>query len=186
MSSSEDASNWIDGPYSGDHLYGSIGRGCTFFLFSLVLLGLALIIALAANQANAGQAEHIKSGARVIEYHTKLAQTKKKAAMERIKQSHLTTFYAQISAYTAVETCGSTCTMSNGQEAYYGSIACPRRLALGTTVNIEGLGVFVCADRTAQWVDGRFDVFFGYTQEDYQRAKQWGVQTRLVTINNTL
>lgn len=107
-------------------------------------------------------------------------------AKSEAKQSAVESFTAEISAYTAIETCGTTCTMANGQQAYYGSVACPRRIPLGTLVDIHGLGVFTCADRTAQWVDGRFDVFFGYTEADYERAKQFGSPWRTVTINYAL
>lgn len=93
--------------------------------------------------------------------------------------------YMTVTAYTGVESCqNSGCLMANGQRAYVGAAACPRRMNLGSKVTIEGLGTYTCADRTATWVDGRVDLFFGYTQEDYQRAKQFGKQVKLVTLHD--
>jgi len=91
--------------------------------------------------------------------------------------------YAQISAYTAIETCGATCVMASGKSAYIGAAACPRSVALGTVVDIEDYGSVVCEDRTAGWTEGRYDIFFGYSEADYQRALQWGVRNKKITIN---
>lgn len=90
---------------------------------------------------------------------------------------------ATVSAYTGVETCKNTaCIMANGKRAHVGAVACPRKLALGTVVTIEGLGDFICSDRTAKRYDGRYDVFMGYEQTDYQKALQFGIQKRLVVV----
>lgn len=101
----------------------------------------------------------------------------------KIEQSENSGQLATISAYTGVETCKNTaCIMANGKRAHIGAAACPRRLKLGTIVTIEGLGDFVCSDRTAKRYDGRYDLFLGYEQTDYQRALQFGIQKRKVTI----
>lgn len=113
----------------------------------------------------------------------------KKAAnlhvVEPVKD-YIETFDAEISAYTAIETCGDTCNMKSGKKAYVGAAACPRHIELGTWVLIDGYGTVICEDRTADWTDGKFDIFFGYSEADYQRALQWGVQTRKITINHSL
>jgi len=93
---------------------------------------------------------------------------------------------ANVTAYTAIETCKDRCIMANGKRAYYGAAACPRRIPLGTLIDVDGLGVFVCEDRTAQWTDGNIDIFFGYEQADYQRAIQFGAQVKTITINHSL
>lgn len=96
-------------------------------------------------------------------------------------------FYAVVTGYSAIETCkGTNCHMSNGKKAYVGAAACPRRIPFGTLVSIDGIGVVRCEDHTALWTEGRFDVFFGYSQADYQAAKQWGKRTKLITINHSL
>lgn len=93
--------------------------------------------------------------------------------------------YMTVTAYTGVESCqNSGCLMANGQRAYVGAAACPRRMKFGSKVTIAGLGTYSCADRTATWVDGRVDLFFGYTESDYQRAIQFGKQVKLVTLHD--
>lgn len=90
----------------------------------------------------------------------------------------------EISAYSSVESChtGRDCLMASGRQAYIGSVACPRTLKLGTRVVIGGLGEFVCEDRTAERLEGRFDVFMGYGGEAYQRAKNFGLKKLKVEI----
>lgn len=88
---------------------------------------------------------------------------------------------ATITAYTAVETCGNSCTMASGKQAYVGAAACPRNIPIGTKVQIDGVGTVTCEDRTAQWTEGRIDIFFGYSQDDYQRALKFGKQRRMVS-----
>lgn len=88
-----------------------------------------------------------------------------------------------VSAYTAIETCKNTsCIMASGKKAYVGAAACPRKYPLGTKLELEGMGTFTCEDRTAKKYDGRFDLFFGYDQSDYQRAINFGIQKKKITI----
>ena len=101
-------------------------------------------------------------------------------------KSHLEQFPAQVTGYSAIETCSTTCNMATGKRAYYGAAACPRRIPLGTWIDVEGLGVFLCEDRTADWTDGRFDIFFGYEMLDYDKAIKWGNQIRIITINHAI
>ena len=90
---------------------------------------------------------------------------------------------ATVTGYTAIESCSNTgCHMANGEKAYVGAIACPRKLSFGTVVTIEGFGDLICSDRTALRFDGRYDVFMGYTQEDYQKAIQFGKRQLKVII----
>lgn len=97
--------------------------------------------------------------------------------------STATVKFATVTAYTAQETCHNGCIMASGKKAYVGAVACPRALPFGTTVEIDGIGKLTCEDRTALKYDGRFDVFFGYSVSDYQRAKQFGRQKINVIIN---
>jgi len=89
---------------------------------------------------------------------------------------------ALITAYTAWETCfNSPCIMANGQKAKVGSLACPRDLPLGTVVNIDGVG-FVCSDRYNKRLERRFDMFKGYTKNDYENAIKFGKVNKLIYI----
>lgn len=103
-----------------------------------------------------------------------------------IPNDQIETYTATVTAYTAIETCRDRCTMASGKQAYVGAAACPRDIPLGTWVDIQGIGIVVCEDRTAQRVDGRFDVFFGYAADDYARAIQFGKSQREITINHSL
>lgn len=91
-------------------------------------------------------------------------------------------YNAKITAYTKKETCPDRkCIMANGKEAYIGAIACPRRIKLGTRAIIDGIE-YICSDRTSLKYDGRFDIWFGETEEDYQRALKFGKQIKEVII----
>lgn len=57
----------------------------------------------------------------------------------------------------------------------------PRGYKLGTKVRIDGK-TYECGDRTAQWVDGRWDIFLGYGIEAYHLALQNGLKTKIVEI----
>ena len=57
-------------------------------------------------------------------------------------------------------------------------IACPRTLPLHSWVEVEGLGLFECMDRTASKYNGRFDISF---DQDVHAALQWGKQSRIIT-----
>ncbi len=93
--------------------------------------------------------------------------------------------YAQVTKYTKIETCPNhQCRTANGDAPTKNEgVACPRSIPLGTRVKIEEKTV-VCNDRTARKYDGRFDIYNGTTQEDYQEALAWGVKTLPITILN--
>ena len=67
---------------------------------------------------------------------------------------------AEISFFSELDSChtGKSCLMANGKKAAIGYVACPRRIKLGTKILING-AKYECGDRTAKWVDGRFDIF---------------------------
>lgn len=91
------------------------------------------------------------------------------------------TLIATITAYTKKETCPDRkCIMANGKEAHIGAIACPRSLKLGQEVVIDK--EYICSDRTSLKYDGRFDIWFGETEEDYKRALQFGKQLQVKII----
>jgi hypothetical protein len=90
--------------------------------------------------------------------------------------------YAEVSKYTAQETCPTDCINAAGERPVAGvSIACPRQYHLGQLLTVENKS-YRCDDRTHQQYDGRFDIFEGYSQEDYQRALEFGVQVLPVVI----
>lgn len=87
---------------------------------------------------------------------------------------------AVTSKYTAIETC-SKCITANGTVPSDITVACPREIKLGTSIEIDGK-MYKCDDRTNIRYNGRFDIFGGYTLEDWQRAKEYGLQTKLINI----
>lgn len=92
------------------------------------------------------------------------------------------TLNADVTAYSEIDSCHyENCIMANGVRAYVGAVACPRNIKLGTKVEIDGI-MYECADRTAKFVDGRFDIFFGYGQESYDRAIQFGKKKSEIII----
>ena len=97
--------------------------------------------------------------------------------------AEISSYVAVITAYSEYDSCHYPgCPMASGTKAYIGAIACPRAYALGTKVEIEGMGVYTCEDRTATFVDGRFDIFTGYGQEAYNEAINFGKRSLKVKI----
>ena len=92
---------------------------------------------------------------------------------------------AEISHYSSLDSChtGEDCLMANGRRAYIGAVACPREIRLGTLVRIDGMNL-TCADRTAKWIDGRYDVFLGYGKEAHERALKLGIREMKIKIYN--
>lgn len=89
---------------------------------------------------------------------------------------------AYITAYSEIDSCHyKGCPMANGEKAHIGAVACPRRYSLGTKVQIDGVD-YICKDRTAQYVDGRWDIFMGYGPESYAKAIKFGKRYKEVTI----
>jgi len=90
-----------------------------------------------------------------------------------------------ITGYSEKDSCHyENCLMANGLPAQYGYVACPRYLPLGTKIQIEGLGEFICGDRYSKYLSERFDVWFGYGEKNYRRAVNWGVRQLPVKIIN--
>lgn len=91
--------------------------------------------------------------------------------------------WASVTAYSSIDSChtGVSCLMANGKKAHLGAIACPRSVKLGTRVTINGT-TYTCADRTARWVDGRYDIFMGYGQEAYDAAIKFGNQRLIISL----
>ena len=90
----------------------------------------------------------------------------------------------EVTAYSEFDSChtGKSCLMANRQKAHIGAVACPRNIELGTKVKIGDLGEFTCEDRTALWVDGRFDIFMGFGTSSYEKAINFGKKKFNVTI----
>jgi len=92
-------------------------------------------------------------------------------------------YQAVVTAYSEFDSCHYPgCKMANNIPAEIGYIACPTAYEFGTKVEIAGMGLYECGDRTATYLDGRFDVFMGYGQEAYDEAIKFGIQERTVTI----
>lgn len=66
---------------------------------------------------------------------------------------------AQASAYTAGDGYTPGVTMANGEVVHVGAIACPRRIALGTRIELQDIGVFTCKDRMAARYQNTFDIY---------------------------
>jgi len=94
----------------------------------------------------------------------------------------------QITAYSSVESChnpsGDLCLMADGQPAELGAIACPRQYPFGTIFIIDDKE-YICRDRLHINYDNRFDIWFGYGQENYIKAKEWGVKLLEVRIKES-
>ena len=87
------------------------------------------------------------------------------------------------SAYTAVETCPNTeCITASGTRPQKGiTVACPRTLPFGTQIEIQG-SIYTCEDRTAEWTEGRYDIYFGDNEQAWLMAKEYGLQEHLIKI----
>src|SRR3990167_1965141 len=87
-----------------------------------------------------------------------------------------TKIQAEVSAYSEIDSCHyQNCIMANGKPAKVGYVACPRSVALGTIVELLGT-TYECGDRTAKWVDGRYDVFMGYGKEAHTKSLEFGIK----------
>lgn len=98
---------------------------------------------------------------------------------------HTQNIVAVTTAYSSKDSCHyPNCIMANGKRAYVGAAACPRKVALGTKIRIDGKN-YMCADRTAKWVEEKFgdtyDIFMGYSEESYREAIKYGRQVNNVT-----
>ena len=99
------------------------------------------------------------------------------------ESSFITKKYATITMYSAVETCDpQNCINARGTNPRVNySVACPREIPFGTKVIIQGRE-YTCDDRTHVRFNGRFDIFAGYTQEDYETAIKFGKQKLEIII----
>ena len=90
-----------------------------------------------------------------------------------------------ITGYSHLDSCHNPtsegCLMANGKLATIGYVACPRSIPLGTKVEIFGK-VYECGDRLSSQFKNRFDIWFGYGREAYQRALEFGKQKAEVVI----
>jgi len=87
-----------------------------------------------------------------------------------------------VSAYSSVEGCDDKdCIMANGKKAEVGYIACSRKYKFGTKMKIQGK-MYVCGDRLSRKYDQRVDMFTGYGQEGYKKARAWGIRRLEVEI----
>lgn len=150
-----------------------------------VFIIVAIAIFFTGSKINAIEKNSVKAYNHTIGVFKTALLSKKAAITHTVKrlpsiQFALIETEATITAYSAVETCSTHCIMASGNTAYVGAAACPRSIPLGKVVTIDGIGEFICEDRTATRVDGRFDLFFGYSQEDYNRAIAFGKQQRRV------
>lgn len=87
----------------------------------------------------------------------------------------------EVTAYTA----GYESTQKKPGEVGYGitasgapvqeglTAACPKSMAFGTRLEIEGLGERVCQDRGGAITDGHIDIYFASLQEARQFGRQW-------------
>ncbi|MEK6879473.1 MAG: hypothetical protein AABY22_07700 [Nanoarchaeota archaeon] len=89
---------------------------------------------------------------------------------------------AVITAYSELDSCHyDDCIMASGIRAYIGAVACPRHIKLSTRVFIDGTP-YICEDRYNKDLSDRFDIFFGYGQDSHEKAKQFGVQKKEVSM----
>lgn len=67
--------------------------------------------------------------------------------------------------------------MANGEQTYYGAIACPPEWEFGTIVIVPELGVFRCADR-GHLQDNHIDIW----HQTCKKAMDWGVRKQTVMV----
>lgn len=98
------------------------------------------------------------------------------------EMSAYTSRIAEVTAYSEIDSCHhKNCAMASGKRAYVGAVACPREIKLGTMVIIDNKP-YICEDRTALTYNGRFDIFMGYGEDSYQKAKKYGIHEKDVKI----
>lgn len=100
------------------------------------------------------------------------------------KASHVTKWYAQVetikavvTAYTCHESRGDCINARGYRPIENFSIACPRAIALGTQISLEGRQ-FTCDDR----LNAKFPYRYDRYMENPEEAKAFGKQTLEVTI----
>ena len=89
---------------------------------------------------------------------------------------------AVVSFYSAIDSCHyKGCLNALGRRPEFKDVACPRSIPLNTMVHIQGED-YICADRTARFVDGRYDIFLGYGEQAHKDAKRMGIFKTYVLI----
>lgn len=110
----------------------------------------------------------------VTYYNTPLVQ-KVEAKQVEAKEWKQATF----TAYSAGDGFTPSNTMASGKKVYLGAVACPRSMALGTVIEVQGKK-YTCEDRKAKRFDGEFDIYmetkaealqFGRVTLDYNIVK---------------
>ena len=71
---------------------------------------------------------------------------------------------AIFTAYSAGDGFTPSDTMASGRKVYVGAIACPRSMALGTVIVVQGKS-YTCEDRKAKRFDGEFDIYMDTRDE---------------------
>ena len=105
-------------------------------------------------------------------YNTPLVQV-----VEAKDEKPLTAIFTAYSAgdgYTPSET------MASGRKVYVGAIACPRRIALGTIIVVQGKK-YTCEDRKAKRFDGEFDIYMATRSE----ALEFGRRELVYNVDNS-
>lgn len=96
------------------------------------------------------------------------------------------TILASVSRYSAEESChhpkDGKCLTASGRPAEEGTtVACPRSVALGRWVRIQGHR-YRCDDRTARWVEGKFGPTFDIFTGSREEALKFGRKKLKVTL----
>lgn len=105
-----------------------------------------------------------------------------KALQEKLNK----TVKASVTMYSRRDSChykvGNKCLTAIGRDTKQGvTLACPRAIALGTKVQINGK-TYTCEDRTAKWVETKFGPTFDIFTENYNEAVAFGRKSLAVTI----
>lgn len=125
-------------------------------LFSKTLIALALFLSL---------------GAITIPATVSYAEAPQEVAKEVLT--------AEVTSYSSdpAETDDTPDITASGSHVHEGTLACPRKYAFGTRVEIAGVH-YVCEDRMNRKYPDRFDVW----SPSKEAATAWGIQTLTVTI----
>lgn len=111
------------------------------------------------------------------------------AQKPKIEEITAIVMYEEVAKYNAVTTAYSefdschypNCEMASTKRAYVGAIACPRNIKLGTKVSVDNKD-YICEDRVSLKYPDRFDIFMGYGEEAYNKAINYGNQTKEIKI----
>lgn len=99
--------------------------------------------------------------------------------VQKAEVKEVKTLSAVFTAYSKGDGFTPSDTMASGKKVYEGAIACPRSIALGTVIEVQGKK-YTCEDRMALKNDGNFDIYmetraealsFGRVTLDYSIVK---------------